>query len=197
MKSLTLAFSTLVLLVVPAVADDPSEADQALIEAVQAAGGQAMQLAKNDARLTIAFHLSDKDITDETLDVFAEAGNVYSINLRGTKVTDAGLQKLAGLKSLTRLHLEKTEVTDAGLAHISGLENLEYLNVYGTKITDDGLEHIKGLGNLRKLFVWQTGVTMEGEEPLKAALPDLEIVPDFKKEKERAYIAAQRAYEDA
>ena len=122
MKLLTL--TSLLLVAVPAVADEPSEADNALIEAVQAAGGQAMQLAKNDARLTIAFHLSDKEITDETLDLFKDAGNVYSLNLRGTKVTDAGVQKLAALKSLTRLHLEKTAVTDAGLVHVAELQNL-------------------------------------------------------------------------
>jgi len=91
MKSLTFALASLLLLAVPTVADDPSDADKALIEAVQAAGGQAMQLAKNDARLTIAFHLSDKEITDGTLDLFKDAGNVYSLNLRGTQVTDAGV----------------------------------------------------------------------------------------------------------
>ena len=60
MKSLTSILSALMFLVVPGVADDPTDADKALIEAVQAAGGQAMQLAKNDSRLTIAFHLSDQ-----------------------------------------------------------------------------------------------------------------------------------------
>ena len=78
MKSLVLPFTALLCLSVPAVAEEPSEADAALIEAVKEAGGQAMQLAKNDARLTIAFHLSDKEITDATLDLFKEAPDLYA-----------------------------------------------------------------------------------------------------------------------
>ena len=85
--------------------EEPSPADKALIEAVRAAGGQAMQLARNDARLEIAFHLSDKEITDDTIKLLAGAKNVYSVNLRGTKVTDAGMPHLAGLTDLVRLHL--------------------------------------------------------------------------------------------
>ena len=99
-----------------ALGQELSDADLALIKAVREAGGQAMQLAQNDTRLTVAFHLSDKDTTDDTLKIFASAGNVYSINLRGTKVTDAGMAHLKGLKDLVRLHLEKTAVTDAGIA---------------------------------------------------------------------------------
>jgi hypothetical protein len=99
--------------------DELSEADKQLVAAVREAGGQAMQLAKNDTRLTVAFHLSDKEIGDQTLALLKDAPNLYSLNLRGTKVTDAGLQQIAGLKSLVRLHLEKTAVTDAGLDHLA------------------------------------------------------------------------------
>ena len=48
-----------VLTIVSATAQELSDADKALIKAVRDAGGQAMQLAQNDTRLTIAFHLSD------------------------------------------------------------------------------------------------------------------------------------------
>ena len=119
--------------------EELTDADKQLITAIQAAGGQAMPLAKNDARLSVAFHLSDKEITDETLSVVKDAANIYSLNLRGTKITDAGLAQLTGLKGLAKLHLEKTAVTDAGLAHLSSLPLLEYLNVYETKVTDAGL----------------------------------------------------------
>ena len=133
--------------------EELSEADKQLIQAIQAAGGQAMPLAKNDARLSVAFHLSDKEITDETLAILKDAASIQSLNLRGTKITDAGLAHLAGLKGLTRLHLEKTAVTDAGLVHLAGLQALEYLNVYETKVTDAGLVPLGGIKADRKSVV--------------------------------------------
>ncbi|MFN5315624.1 MAG: hypothetical protein ACK5FF_14315, partial [Planctomyces sp.] len=135
-------------------AQELTDADKALIQKVQEAGGQAMPLAKNDTRLTVAFHLADKDVTDDTLAMLKDAASIHSLNLRGTKITDAGLAHLAGLKGLTRLHLEKTAVTDAGLAHLAALPALEYLNLYETKVTDAGLPHLAGIKSLRRLFVW-------------------------------------------
>ncbi|MEO1980272.1 MAG: hypothetical protein ABGZ24_07130, partial [Fuerstiella sp.] len=185
------------LLTGPALAQELSEADQNLIKAVRDGGGQAMQLAKNDTRITIAFHLSDKEITDDTIKILAGASNVYSVNLRGTKVTDAGMAHVAGLKDLVRLHLEKTAITDAGIAQLKGLGKLEYLNVYGTVVSDAALKDVAALKSLKKLFVWETKVSEAGEEPLKAALPELEIVPDFKRDREKAILEASRAAEDA
>jgi hypothetical protein len=147
------------LLTAPSLAQELSEADQNLIKAVRDGGGQAMQLAKNDTRITIAFHLSDKDITDDTIKILAGATNVYSVNLRGTKVTDAGMAHLAGMKDLVRLHLEKTAVTDAGVTQLKGLEKLEYLNVYGTAVTDAALKDVATLKSLKKLFVWELFLT--------------------------------------
>ena len=88
-----------------AVAQDLSDADKALVQKIQDAGGQAMPLAKNDLRLTVAFHLADREINDETLAILKDAASIHSLNLRGTKITDAGLAHLSGLSGLTRLHL--------------------------------------------------------------------------------------------
>ena len=145
MKVIGTLLCTLICCNVAVAQQEGSEVDQKLIEAVQAAGGQAMPLAKNDARLQVAFHLADKEITDDVLTVVAGKTSVQSLNLRGTKITDAGLVHLAGMTGLQRLHLEKTAVTDAGLAHLAGLEALEYLNLYETSVTDAGLESLKSL----------------------------------------------------
>ncbi|MFM7831515.1 MAG: hypothetical protein ACKPJD_06970, partial [Planctomycetaceae bacterium] len=174
-------------------AQELTDADKALIQKIQEAGGQAMPLAKNDARLTVAFHLSDKDVTDDTLAILKDAASIHSLNLRGTKITDAGLAHIAGLNGLTRLHLEKTAVTDAGLAHIAALPALEYLNLYETKVTDAGLPHLAGIKSLRRLFVWQSGITEAGEETLKAANAEIQIVPDFRRDREREIAEAGRA----
>ena len=184
MKTCSLLLLSFVAMTPLLAQEAPSEADQKLIKAVRAVGGQAIQLAKNDARLELSFHLSDKEITDETIKILAGATNVHSVNLRGTKVTDAGMAHLAGLTGLVRLHLEKTAVTDAGLSQLKGLQKLEYLNVYETAVTDAAMKDVAELKSLKKLFVWQSKVTEAGQQPLKAALPKLEIVPDFKKERE-------------
>ena len=91
---------------------------------IRAAGGSVLELAQNDDRLEVAFHLSDQKITDETLKTLAGLTKVTALNLRGTDVTSAGLAQLKGLKGLTHLHLEKTKVNDEGLKHLkAGLLN--------------------------------------------------------------------------
>ena len=44
-----------------------TEAQTAAIAQIRKSGGQVMELAQNDARLDIAFHLADGKITDEQL----------------------------------------------------------------------------------------------------------------------------------
>lgn len=65
MKISGMLLAMLVLSGVSLAQEELTDADKALIKAVQDAGGQAMPF-KNDARLSVAFHLSDKEITDET-----------------------------------------------------------------------------------------------------------------------------------
>ena len=104
-----------------------SDADKALIKAVRDNGGQALQLAQNDARITVAFHLSDKEIGNDQLKPLANAKQVHSLNLRGTKITDDALQVVGTMTGLVTLHLEKTAITDAGLVHLKDLQSLDCL----------------------------------------------------------------------
>ncbi len=159
-------------------ADKPplSDAEKAAIAEIQKSGGQVMELAQNDARLDVAFHLADGKITDEQLLPLKSLPQIAQLNLRGREITNAGLVNLKELKGLVRLHLEKTKITDDGLQSLKGLENLEYLNLYGTQITDAGLKHLEGLKKLRKLYLWQTQVTDAGVAGLKAALPESQII---------------------
>ena len=151
-------------------------ADAQAIQQIRQLGGQVLELAQNDSRLDVAFHLSDRKLQDDQLAVIAPLSRLAILNLRGTEITDAGLVHLAGLKGLLRLHLEKTKITNAGLKHLAGLEQLEYLNLYGTAVTDDGLPALYSLKKLRRIYLWQTGVTDAGAAALKTALPELTIV---------------------
>jgi len=159
----------------PAEKPMPTEAEKQAIAQIKKLGGLVLEIAQNDPRLDVAFHLADAKITDAEVALVKPLTRTAILNLRGTEVSDAGLANLAELKGLTKLHLEKTKVTDAGLVHLKGLENLEYLNLYGTAVTDAGLKHLEGLRKLKKLYLWQTQVTDAGVAALKQALPDIQI----------------------
>jgi hypothetical protein len=154
-----------------------ARADEAeAIAQIEQSGGSVRKIAASVEDLEAAFHLADKEITDDALKPLGSLENLVWLNLQGTAITDDGLQHLSGLTKLTKLHLEKTGIGDAGLVHLTSLENLEYLNLYGTKVTDAGLAHLNGLKNLQKLYLWQSGVTEEGAASLRQSLPDTEIV---------------------
>ena len=151
--------------------------DAAAVQAVRQAGGQVLELAQNDPRLDVAFHLSGTKLTPEVFGTLAGIRTrLVHLNLRGTNLDDELASHLAPLTELTRLHLEKTAISDAALAHLAGMQKLEYLNLYGTKITDAGLEKLGDLKALKKLFVWETVVTLDGVRQLKAKLPELQII---------------------
>lgn len=160
-----------------APADAQDSPDAAAVEAVRQTGGQVLEIAQNDPRLDVAFHLSNVKLTPEILKTLEGIkGRLAHLNLRGTNLDDELSQYLKPLTELTRLHLEKTAITDAALPNLAGMKKLEYLNLYGTNITDAGLESIGGLSALKKLFVWQTKVTLDGVHKLQAKLPELEII---------------------
>lgn len=143
---------------------------------VRAAGGSVLELAQNDDRLEVAFHLSDQKVTDNTLKTLVGLSKVASLNLRGTDVTSAGLAQLKNLKDLTHLHLEKTKVDDAGMKHLQALPKLEYLNLYGTAVTDAGVSQLGSLKNLKRLYVWQTKVTRPAGLALQEQISGLEVI---------------------
>jgi len=147
---------------------------------VEKAGGRVMQIAQNDDRLDVSFHLGGPAVNDTTVRLLPPlAKKLIHLDLGQTGIGDAGVARLKPFTALVKLHLEGTKVTDAGLANLKGLTSLEYLNLYGTGIGDAGLTHLTGLKNLKKLFLWQTKVTDAGVEQLKKALPGVEINRGF------------------
>ena len=154
--------STISLSMMSFASAEDKKADPAVEQAkakIRAAGGSVLELAQNDDRLEVAFHLSDKKVTDDTLKTLAGLTKVAALNLRGTDVSSAGLAQLKGFKGLTHLHLEKTKVNDEGLKHLKELPNLVYLNLYGTGVTNAGLANLSSLKKIKRLYVWETKVT--------------------------------------
>lgn len=154
-------------------------AEKKTIAKIEQMGGQVMELAQNDSRLVVAYHLADKKVTDEFLAPLKDLKRTFELNLRGTAISNNGLAHLKNLSGLTRLNLAETQITGKGLVHLKGLSNLEYLNLYGTPVTDAGLVHLYGLKNLKKLFLYDTKVTDAGVAQLKKALPKTEVNRGF------------------
>ena len=154
----------------------PTDAEKAAMAEIRKVGGQVMELAQNDARLDVAYHLADGKIEDAQLASLKNLPKLAQLNVRGKDITDAGLVHIKDSKGLVRLHLERTKVTDAGLELLKGLENLEYLNLYGTAVTDVGLKHLEGLKKLKRLYLWETKVTDAGVTAIKAAVPGLQVI---------------------
>ena len=166
-------------------------------EKITELGGTVREIALDDDRKEVDFHLSGKSLTDEGLSYVKNIDKVIHLHLKDTQITNDGLVHLAGMSSLLKLHLEKTALTDQGLPHLQALPNLEWLNIYGTQVTDAGIEHLKELQGLKKLYIWQTAITLPGFEQLKQAMPNTEIIPDLVKEKQRAEEEAKRKEEEA
>ena len=167
------------------------------IQMIEEIGGTVREIAANDDRKEVAFHLSGKELTDDGLAHVRSIDQMIMLHLKGTQITDDGLLHLSGLPSLEKLHLEETKLTDKGLAHLLKIPKLKWLNIYGTEVTDAGIEQLKEMKDLDKLYIWQTKITLPGFERLKAALPNTEIIPDLVKEKQRAEEEAIRKIEEA
>lgn len=154
----------------------PTEAEKNAMAEIRKSGGQVMELAQNDSRLDVAFHLADGKIEDAQLAPLKNLPKLAQLNVRGKDITDAGLVHIKDSKGLVRLHLERTKVTDAGLEQLKGLESLEYLNLYGTAVTDAGLKHLEGLKKLKRLYLWETKVSDAGVAAIKGAVPGLQVI---------------------
>ena len=162
------------------------------VEKIREIGGTVREIAMNDDRKEVDFHLSGKSLTDDGLAQVKYIENLIDLHLKDTQITDGGLSHLKGMPSLTKLHLEETAITDDGLVYLKDIPNLEWLNIYGTQVTDAGIDHLKSLSKLKKLYIWKTKITIPGFQRLKRELPDTDIIPDLVKEKERAEKEAKR-----
>ena len=154
---------------------EQSPEQQEAVKAIEEAGGSVREIAQDDERLEVDFHLASDSVSDDAVAAVAKLKDVMRLHLGKTPITDQALGHIKGLTSLEALHLENTKISDAGLESLKGLKNLEYLNLYGTSIGDSGLAHLKGLTNLKKLYLWQTKATEQGIAELKKALPDLDV----------------------
>ncbi len=70
---------------------EADEAQEAAILQLLDNGGAVRNMAANDDRLIVDFHLSPDSFKDDLLATVAKLSNVYELHLGGTPLTDAGL----------------------------------------------------------------------------------------------------------
>ena len=72
-----------------------SDAEKAAVAAIKKLGGSVLEVAQDDGRLDVAYHLTDGKVEDKHLAPVKALKHIYSLNLRGTEITDGGLAQIA------------------------------------------------------------------------------------------------------
>lgn len=192
----------LVLLAVPAFADDKATAEKLKDAKVEVkfdkAGTAASVFCKESHGLTpehyqlIASLGSIKELTlynkcsltDETLALLSGLEKLEKVGIDGAKFTDAGMKHMAGwksLKTMTFFHsLNKDGFTGAGVAHLKGLANFTNFGCGGSSFTDAGMVAVAQLPHLTDLRLWHTQNTDAGTVHLKKLkLKSVWLAPQF------------------
>ncbi|MCA9102978.1 MAG: hypothetical protein KDA63_17590 [Planctomycetales bacterium] len=99
------------------------------------------------------------------------------ISLKHTAITDRSLEVLASLRSIDGLDLTGTKITDAGIAQLANLPHLRTLVISETEVGDAGLKLLTQCPSLTLVGIENTPVTDAGIKQLRAARPDIELLP--------------------
>ena len=70
------------------VAIEYTDADKARIVQIEEAGASVLEVAQNDNRLNVAFHLASGEISNDKIATVKDLPFIISLNLRGTKIDD-------------------------------------------------------------------------------------------------------------
>ena len=104
------------------------------------------------------------------------AGNVVTVNLRGTWVDDVEMIDIARLAKLRRLDLSHTRITDEGMLHLKPASQIEDLDLYYAEwVTDQGMTAIKNWKKLKRLDVRGTRIS-NGTLEIVSHMPQLEAL---------------------
>ena len=125
-------------------------------------------------------NLAGSRVTGSGLAALQDAKSLKSLMLTDAPFDDAGCRLLAQLTSLESLDLSGTKIGESGLESIAGLVNLRELMLDGTAVTDAALANLDRLTKLQLLYVLDTALGPEAIGDLKAAIPGLKVVADFK-----------------
>ncbi|NJL74869.1 MAG: hypothetical protein HC892_07405 [Saprospiraceae bacterium] len=97
------------------------------------------------------------------------------LRLSEKNISDEDMDIIAQLPHLTKLYLDYTQISDAGLQKLAGLQHLEYLNLVGTNSTKKGIEALKTISSLKQLYLFQTKITTRDYLELSETFKTTEI----------------------
>jgi len=104
------------------------------------------------------------------------AGNVVSVDLRGSWVNDAELIELAKMSRLEKLDLSHTRISDEGMLYLRTAPGITDLNLYyAEQITDHGMSAIKDWKHLKRLNLRGTRIS-DGTLEIVSRLTQLEAL---------------------
>lgn len=122
-------------------------------------------------------------VSDDGVDHLRFLKNLRYIHISDSQITDESLKLFGELSHLEGLSLQFNRFTDRGLEYLTSLQNLERLWVCGkddrpNSITDTGLSSLHHLKKLKELGVQNTAVTSQGVEALKRALANCSVITE-------------------
>lgn len=171
-------------------------ADLVYVRAQAITDGEVRVLAKQSTLK----HLSvSGGITDASLELIGDLGNLETLEIAGARLTAAGLGRLAGLSKLrslvlsnqalsdehaksigrltqlTSLSLRDSRIGSKPMEHLKCLTSLTSLDLSGTLVGDQGLKTLYGLKGLKSIELERSMVSDKGLEELRAALPGTQV----------------------
>lgn len=114
-------------------------------------------------------------VSDATLDLVVQHGNVIELNILSDRVSDEGLERLRAAKGLNCLVVTSNQITDAGLHAVSMIPGLETLWVTSPNITLDGLKCFPMTTSLKSIVIQGIAVTPDEYRELLSSRPDLNL----------------------
>ncbi len=159
--------------------DIPNEvvekADGSVIEQMKQRGITVLPLAQNNNWLSVNFVI-DKKVNAEVLQWLpALKKQLIWLKMGDTDISDSSMRVIGQLGNLRWLSLENTNITDKGIEAIQSLQNLRYLNLVGTKVTTKGIMQLKDLKFLHSLYLYRTSISKSDWPELQKAFPKTRI----------------------
>jgi uncharacterized membrane protein/mono/diheme cytochrome c family protein len=151
------------------------KADGSVIEQMKQRGITVLPLAQNNNWLSVNF-VTDKKVNAEVLQWLpAIKKQLIWLKMGDTDISDSSMRVIGQLGNLRWLSLENTNITDKGIESIQSLKNLRYLNLVGTKVTTRGIMQLKELKFLHSLYLYRTNISKSDWPELQKAFPKTRI----------------------
>jgi mono/diheme cytochrome c family protein/uncharacterized membrane protein len=150
---------------------DVKKADDKAIENLKRAGVIVVPVTQNSNYISASF-VTVSSGTDTLLKLLQPVQTqLVWLNLGNSNITDTSMRIIGQFGNITRLHLNNTAITDSGLAKLKSDTNLHYINLVHTSVTAKGVSELHNLKNLRSIYLYQSAVDRMDWPALKTLFP--------------------------